>query len=137
MKFSSNSSKAASIIEYTVLIVMFVTAIFFMYKQIGRSIFGRWRDLGDSFGQGEQYDPDKTLECGRYVPRVLHQGTWKWGTEMWYAQNCYQCCMSTYESTCPGFTSAGGTLNECREEEEALGKRDCCAKGCESSNCTN
>jgi hypothetical protein len=129
MNIFQTPKRAASVIEYVVLFVMFLTAIFLMQKHIARALFGRWRDLGDSFGQGEQYNPSTTLECGRYVPHT----TTGWGSEIWYLQECYKCCMDTNEE-CPDFS---GDEAVCRAKDTALKQRDCCAQGCEDSDCAN
>ncbi len=96
--------RGASIIEYAVLIVMFLAAILLMQKSIARTFFGRWKDAGDSFGSGEQYDPNLTKDCGRYVPYDPNVG---WGSDVWYNAECYAVCRdnggsgSTCASNCP------------------------------------
>ena len=123
--------KAVSTIEYIIVIVMFIAAILLMHKQISRSFFGRWKDLGNNFGQGEQYDPHRTTECGRYVDPLT-------GGEIWYWQPCYECCIYTgvLSDTCENqFSFVGGAsaVEQCRigaVDEQ----RKCCAQGCASSN---
>jgi len=34
-----------------------------MQKYIVRGFSGRWKDIGDSLGQGRLYDANKTIEC--------------------------------------------------------------------------
>jgi hypothetical protein len=137
MKFASRkNNRAASIVEYAVLIIMFLAAIILMQKQIARTFFGRWKDMGDTFGYGELYDVNATLECGRYVPHSPSG----WGSEIWYLQKCYECCLETTNTTCNDFSSAnaGNSLSGCRGYGSALDQRGCCAKGCDktTTNCS-
>jgi len=138
--------RGASVIEYIILIVMFLTAILVMQKQIARGMFGRWKSLGDTFGHGEQYDPATTLECGRHVPRVSASGQTSWGNEIWYERKCFECCRyinaatGNYAASCSGFLPSGGTLAECRSDTSHpsdYGKSTCCAQGCKSTTCEN
>jgi len=121
MMIVRNQQKAASTIEYVLLIIIFVSAIFLMQKQIARSFFGRWKDLGDGFGYGEQYDPKTTTECGRYVDPAT-QG------ETWYLQKCYECCFDVTVQKCisQGFQ---GDVALCRKGTVSEQKK-CCAAGC-------
>ncbi len=52
-----------SVTEYMLLIVFILTAFFVMQKYIVRGFSGRWKDIGDSLGQGRLYDANKTIEC--------------------------------------------------------------------------
>lgn len=127
-KFFNNHQQAVSTIEYVVLVVLFLTAIVVMQKPIARAFFGRWKDLGDSIGQGEQYDPNATTACGRYVE--YHPDTNTWGQEIWYLEKCYECCFDITMNACPNFH--GGSLSSCRQGT-AFAQKDCCAKGCTST----
>lgn len=137
-----------SAVEYMILFVMFLAAILVMHKQVGRVFMGRWKDLGDSFGYGQQYDVNATVECGRHVPRIFNAASQEsaWGTEIWYGQKCFECCRyvngatGNFEATCPGFVAAlGDTLEECRSDTahpSDYGKSTCCATGCKLAvNC--
>ena len=66
MKGSMRTSncRAVSVIEYTLLVTMLLLTFIVMQKYVVRAISGRWKQVGDSFGFGRQYDPKKTLECG-------------------------------------------------------------------------
>jgi len=126
------AKRAASTIEYALLIIMFLTAILLMKKQIARTFFGRWKDLGSSFGQGEQYDPNATVDCGRYV---AHSSAGWNPTETWYLQKCYSCCLDVKTLSCSDLAPAGLTV--CRAKiasDPALG-RECCAQACASAQC--
>jgi len=129
--------KAVSTIEYMTLFVLFLAAILVMQKSIARSFFGRWKDLGDSFGQGEQYDPRGTVECGRYTAVDLATG---WETTIWYWQPCYECCMdvSVAQDMCKNIFSFNGSVSDvdyCREGDATHPatvehQRQCCAEHC-------
>ena len=120
--------RATSTVEYLIVIIIFVAAILLMQKQIARSFFGRWKDLGDGFGYGEQYDPQATVDCGRYVNSETN-------VETWYAQNCYECCFDVIAENCiaQGFQ---GDLTSCRNGS-VLEQKSCCAAGCDrtTSDC--
>ena len=49
-----------STIEYAVLIAVIVAALVGMSFYIKRALSGKWRDVGDSFGFGRQYEPGVT-----------------------------------------------------------------------------
>jgi Flp pilus assembly pilin Flp len=51
-----NRKKALSSIEYAVLIIVVVAALIGMSVYLKHAILGKWRDAGDMFGQGRQYD---------------------------------------------------------------------------------
>ena len=92
------NKKAAAVLEYTLLLVVFLSAVAVMNKYIFRGILGRWRSAGDSFGYGRQYDPSKTLECA-FDPI----------TSQWYAVGCWEVCIDACapgnkacEAACPG-----------------------------------
>ena len=135
--YLKNNNKASAIIEYTVLILLFIGAIVAMNNQVRRVFFGRWKESSDRFGHGQQYDPNKTLECRRYVAHDFETG--EWGLELWYDQICYACCMNKN-----GPDSCGPNLNigilggTTLEEVRGYGKefrRSCCARACETAEC--
>ena len=73
------NNQAVSVIEYVLLIGVVITAILFTQKYIVRAIAGKWKQAGDTFSLGQQYDPKKTLECA-------------WSGEpnnLWYSQKCF------------------------------------------------
>ena len=108
MKFSfRKNNRAASIIEYVILIIMFLAAMLLMQKRIVRTFFDRWKQAGDTFSYGEQYDPNNTIECGRYVNAN--------NPEVWYLESCYQDCMDGI-----GTPACSGVSD----------KRGCCATTC-------
>lgn len=51
--------KAASIIEYSLIVAVVVAAILGIQIYLKRSINGNWRQAADTFGYGRQYDPNQ------------------------------------------------------------------------------
>lgn len=128
-------NRAVSTVEYAMLIIIILGGLFLMRKQIARAVMGRWKAVGDSFGQGQQYAPGITQECGLYAARNT-SGT-GWSTETWYYQTCYECCMDTIASSCyrPEGNILQAALDVCRAKSTSDEKRKCCALACESSAC--
>lgn len=58
----SHRRKGLLSLEYGLLISVAVVALIGMSVYLGRSLSGRWRDLGDGFGFGRQYEPGLTRE---------------------------------------------------------------------------
>jgi len=57
--------KAASIIEYSLLLAVVVAAILGMQIYFKRAISGRWRQAADTFGYGRQYDAPELKIWGK------------------------------------------------------------------------
>lgn len=57
---SSLSSRGQGITEYTVLIAVLIAALIGMMSYTQRSLMGKWREAGDTFGAGRQYEPGVT-----------------------------------------------------------------------------
>jgi len=53
-------SRGQSAIEYTVLIAVAVAALLSLSIYTKRSLMGRWRSIGDTFGYGRQFEPGVT-----------------------------------------------------------------------------
>ncbi|MBI4322873.1 MAG: hypothetical protein HY596_01210 [Candidatus Omnitrophica bacterium] len=47
-------------VEYAVLIVVVVAALLAMAVYAKRALTGKWREVGDTFGYGRQYEPGAT-----------------------------------------------------------------------------
>lgn len=56
-----NLKKGFMAIEYAFLIAIIVSALIGMSVYIKRALCARWREVGDSFGGGMQYDTDTTV----------------------------------------------------------------------------
>lgn len=54
-------NRAASVIEYALLIAVIVLALLAMQFYLKRAMFGSLRGAGDTFGQGRQYQPGVTV----------------------------------------------------------------------------
>lgn len=65
--------------EYLVVIIFILSAFLVFQKYIVRAISGRWKSIGDSWGHGRLYDPNKTTEC-KFDFRFTNQ---------WYSKACY------------------------------------------------
>lgn len=52
--------KASLLIEYTMVIIIFIAALVCMQVYMKRAICGRWRKSADVFGGGRQYEPNVT-----------------------------------------------------------------------------
>ena len=134
MKIFRKQQRAVSTIEYVIVIVMFLTAILLMQKQIARAFFGRWKGLGDTFGQGGQYDPARTVECQRVAKRDFVGGLYG----RWYFSPAFDCCMETTASSPNTSCLVGdgtqnwgvqcygtGSIDTCKAKTGA-DKADCC-----------
>lgn len=60
MSVAPRSQRAQSAIEYAVLIAIAAAAFVGMSLYTMRAASGRFRQVGDAFGQGRQYDPKTT-----------------------------------------------------------------------------
>lgn len=110
-----NKYKAQSTLEFMVLLFFILGAFLVFQKYIVRSISGRWKTVGDSFGYGRQFDPKKTRECA-YDHRFFN---------IWYNETCFDknCDCLTIDVTC-------GT---CEANYNAM-CRDC-IRSCEMPEC--
>ena len=106
--------KASSIIEYMVVVLFILAALFVFQYYISRGLAGRWKAVGDTFGGGRQYDPKAynqggTLECFYY-------GNENSGN--WIASQCYEDCLRGKNPGCTISRSGGfgnpGDMGCCR-----------------------
>ena len=67
-----------SVLEFTSLIVVILLTFLIFQKYVVRAFSGRWKGIGDSFGQGRVYDHEHTTECGYYPP-----------ADVWFDRKCY------------------------------------------------
>ena len=52
--------KGNLILEYSILIAIVIAALVSMQVYVKRALCGRWRQTGDVFGSGRQYEPNLT-----------------------------------------------------------------------------
>lgn len=64
------SKRGALAIEYAVLIAIVVAALIGMSAYIKRALSGKWRQAGDAFGYGRQYEPKITKGGDSVIPVV-------------------------------------------------------------------
>lgn len=55
--------KGFSIMEHLVLIMILTSALYVSKDYILRGFSGKWKGVGDQFGQGRQFSPTDTVEC--------------------------------------------------------------------------
>src|SRR3989338_9750884 len=82
------NKRATAVIEYTALLVIIMLVFLSFQKYVIRGFAGRWKEAGDAFGYGRQYDPVKTTEC-----------VWSEPYQNWYVPGEYK---TTFESYYPG-----------------------------------
>jgi len=56
-----NMKKGNCVLEYMVLLAILVMALITMQSYIRRGLCGRYRDAGDTFGFGRQYESGVTV----------------------------------------------------------------------------
>ncbi len=78
----------ASTIEYIVLIVIVLAGLYAMKDTISRGIFAKFKQSGDSFGFGRQYDAKRTTVCKQDTLRYTEEGVAILGN--FYDEDCYQ-----------------------------------------------
>jgi len=52
--------KGQTALEYAVVIAVVVAALVGMSVYVKRAMSGKWRQVGDTFGYGRQFEPGKT-----------------------------------------------------------------------------
>jgi len=113
-----NNKKAQSVIEYTVIITLFLGVIGLIFPYLKRGVSGRWQSVGDFFGHGRQYEAnDDTLECE--YDRL---------NDYWYEVDCYE--EKKCDKACFGRVAENG--NRSSEEECKL-----CISQCWNGFCNN
>ena len=77
-------------IEYTALLVIIMLVFLSFQKYVVRGFAGRWKETGDAFGYGRQYDPTKTIECV----------SWQQNQEILYVPGEYKTAFESYYPGC-------------------------------------
>jgi len=89
------NKKAISIVEYTLLFVIVLSAFLVMKNSIQRGFYGSWAQSGQSFAFGRQYDSGKSIDC-EFDDK----------SNTWFDRNCIaalairQCADGFIDSTC-------------------------------------
>lgn len=55
-----NKNRGFSVIEYSLLIAIVAAGLIAAAVYLKRGIMGKWRQSGDTFGAGRQFDPETT-----------------------------------------------------------------------------
>ncbi len=80
-------AKGQGTLEYVVVLMFVLGAFLIFQKYVVRGFSGRWKAVGDSFGEGQIYDPNLTVECAvdtRYPN--------DWYDTKCFKQNCQTLC---------------------------------------------
>lgn len=114
--------RATSILEYTILLVIVLAAFLVTQKYIVRGFAGRWKQVGDSFGYGLQYDPKKTAEC------VWHANPANAALGNWYSPSCFEQYYDSnynakYNSCITHCSTMGQGANQCNNTPPVV----CCS----------
>ena len=92
-------------IEFVTLIMFILAAFIVFQKYIVRGFTGRWKGVGDSFGQGKIYDPNRSIECA-YDPIY---------TQLWYDRKCYEDnCLETCLELSPVVADCRACIQGCQ-----------------------
>ena len=94
-------------------LILFILAAFIVFqKYIVRGFTGRWKSVGDVFGEGRIYDPRKTIECAAnaFFPNQA---------VVWYNKDCF-------EANCE---------DDCLEVTRSRAACDVCLAGCGTPYC--
>jgi len=59
------NNRAVSVIEYSLIVAVVIAALLGMSIYFKRAISGRWRQAGDVFGYGRQYDAPEIKIWGK------------------------------------------------------------------------
>jgi Flp pilus assembly pilin Flp len=116
--------RAVTLFEYAILIAILSLALAAMSPYIKRSLSGRWRSTGDTFGYGRQYDPNATNEGSRPCGNgVCDSG-----------ETCVTCPADCMQIPCCGNNNCETTLGEtCSTCPADCTQTPCCGNGtCEA-----
>ena len=104
--------KATAMLEYSALLVLVLAGFIPMHIYISRGFAGKWKDVGDSFGSGRQFDLNFTEECA--CSEVFNR---------WYEVTCFDqrydpsqvdlLFNTCYEHCGPQKVSDGGRTGPC------------------------
>jgi len=78
-------------LEFVALIIFILATFIVFQKFIVRGFTGRWKGVGDMFGEGRIYDPKKTVECAANAFFVGQAVVWY--NEACFKENCLDDCL--------------------------------------------
>lgn len=109
------------------LIIIIMAAILITQRYILRGFAGRWKAVGDTFGQGKQYDLNKTAECA-----------WSQKENTWYGAGCFDLYWEANYSPCLARCLSTGGRVSCDGDRWDCGADapDCCTGEC-TDHCTS
>lgn len=64
MAITRGGGRGQSAVEYAVVIAVVAAALLGMSVYAKRALSGKWRQVGDAFGYGRQYEPGMTVISG-------------------------------------------------------------------------
>lgn len=118
--------KGQSVIEYLVVIIFLLSTFLVFQKYIVRAISGRWKNVGDSWGYGRVYDPEKTEQC-----IFDYRFTNKWYTRQCYEDNDCDCEAYIGVTTFYGYVCANASNSEtCGRGWQDYGSCQDCVESC-------
>ena len=60
------NNKGSLFLEYTFIILVVIAAWLSVGRYVKRAVFGRWRQVGDYYASGRQYEPGVTDGANTY-----------------------------------------------------------------------
>ena len=101
--------RGQSVVEFTAVVLFILAAFLVFQKYIVRGFSGRWKQVGDSLGQGRIYDGTKTIECA-FDPK-----TGVWFDKKCYDANCGYACFPTRVAECDSCIASTCQNSYCNE----------------------
>jgi hypothetical protein len=111
------SHSGANLVEYLVLTVLLLSALYLMKDTISRGIFSKYKAGGDSFAFGRQYDARRTTVCktdNLYDNKGVLIGS------VTYDEDCYQSRVRRDPSQGGCFQCGPGAANYCYACEDNI-----------------
>jgi hypothetical protein len=90
MRRSFKKKRGQSTFEITSLLICILAAFIVFQKYIARGIVGRWKNIGDSMGQGRLFDPNRSVRCAANKWFQDKPGENIWPDAVWYDQTCFE-----------------------------------------------
>ena len=104
------SKRGQSLIEYASLVVFVIAVFLFFQLYIARGFSGRWKEVGDSFGNGKAYTPKATDQCGNDVFTDRED---VWYEVECFKQNCFDDCFKFQDTVAYSQSACRGCIAGC------------------------